>query len=73
VYLEVVLVYDYLLTLDSEIKYIWVRQHKRGSAWYLFIRYFTLFSNIAMAFLVFENLEAEVRLHLTPKILINIR
>ncbi|KAJ7261578.1 hypothetical protein C8J57DRAFT_1514093 [Mycena rebaudengoi] len=55
----VVLVYDYLLTLDSEIKYIWVRQHKRGSAWYLSIRYFTLFSNIAMAFLVFENLEAE--------------
>ncbi|KAJ7205607.1 hypothetical protein C8J57DRAFT_1541641 [Mycena rebaudengoi] len=55
----VVLVYDYFLTLDSEIKYIWVRQHKRGSAWYLFIRYFTLFSNIAMAFLVFGNLEAE--------------
>ncbi|KAF8208003.1 hypothetical protein K438DRAFT_2012876 [Mycena galopus ATCC 62051] len=55
----VVLVYDYFLTLDSEIKYIWVHQHKRGSAWYLFIRYFTLFSNIAMAFLVFGNLEAE--------------
>ncbi|KAJ7279919.1 hypothetical protein C8J57DRAFT_1501380 [Mycena rebaudengoi] len=57
----VVLVYDYFLTLDSEIKYIWVRQHKRGSAWYLFIRYFTLLSNIAMAFLVYGNLEAERR------------
>lgn len=56
-----IFVYDYLLTLDSEKAYIWVFKRKRSSAWFLFIRYFTLFTNIAMAFMLFGNFTPEVR------------
>ncbi|KAJ6566252.1 hypothetical protein B0H19DRAFT_1137237 [Mycena capillaripes] len=51
----------HLRSLDSEITYIWVSQRKRGSAWFLFIHYFTLFSNIAMVFMLSGNFPFERR------------
>ncbi|KAJ7501217.1 hypothetical protein B0H11DRAFT_756494 [Mycena galericulata] len=44
----VVILYDHLLTLGSEIKYIWVRPVKQSSAWFLTLRYVTLLSNLSM-------------------------
>ncbi|KAF8146835.1 hypothetical protein K438DRAFT_1868455 [Mycena galopus ATCC 62051] len=38
----VVLVYDHILTFDSEVKYIWNAKRTRTSLWFLFIRYSAL-------------------------------
>ncbi|KAJ7663922.1 hypothetical protein DFH06DRAFT_1128284 [Mycena polygramma] len=45
----VILLYDHILTFPEEVRYIWVPQHKRSSAWFLFIRYLAFFGNIVMA------------------------
>ncbi|KAF7363091.1 hypothetical protein MVEN_00661400 [Mycena venus] len=47
------LVYDNLLTLDPEIRYIWKAWRTRTSAWYLFIRYSSLCIR-TMALLTFD-------------------
>ncbi|KAJ7473079.1 hypothetical protein B0H11DRAFT_1993959 [Mycena galericulata] len=44
----VVILYDHLLTLGSEIKHIWVRPVKRSSVWFLTFRYLALLSNLSM-------------------------
>ncbi|KAJ7739616.1 hypothetical protein B0H14DRAFT_2638228 [Mycena olivaceomarginata] len=36
----VLLIYDHLLTLESEVRYIWTTDHTRSLAWYLLVRYF---------------------------------
>ncbi|KAJ7858982.1 hypothetical protein B0H13DRAFT_1901640 [Mycena leptocephala] len=43
----VLLVYDYLLTLESEVTYIWTKR-TRATAWFLFVRYFALCINTAV-------------------------
>ncbi|KAJ7831413.1 hypothetical protein B0H14DRAFT_3872236, partial [Mycena olivaceomarginata] len=55
-----VFIYDYLLTLSSEVMYIWVRGNELGSAWFLLIRYSAILGNIAEAFLLFGNFSPEV-------------
>ncbi|KAJ7473114.1 hypothetical protein B0H11DRAFT_2430409 [Mycena galericulata] len=45
----VVVLYDHLLTLGSEIKHIWVRPVKRSSAWFLTFHYVGLLSNLSTA------------------------
>ncbi|KAJ7662892.1 hypothetical protein B0H17DRAFT_1093329 [Mycena rosella] len=58
----VVLVYDYFLTLEMEVKYTWARgNNKRGSAWFFFLRYFAFAGNIALAFMEFGDFKPEVR------------
>ncbi|KAJ7330992.1 hypothetical protein DFH08DRAFT_966734 [Mycena albidolilacea] len=52
----VLFLYDYLLTLGSEVKYIWKPGHARTTAWYLFVRYFCLFTNMGMRVSDFGNL-----------------
>ncbi|KAJ7698272.1 hypothetical protein B0H17DRAFT_1129798 [Mycena rosella] len=54
-----VFIYDYFLILEAEITHIWVPGHKRASAWFLFVRYFTLFSNITMALTTFGTFTPE--------------
>ncbi|KAJ7473113.1 hypothetical protein B0H11DRAFT_2282631 [Mycena galericulata] len=44
----VVILYDHLLTLGSEIKHIWVRPVKRSSAWFLTLRYVALLGNLSL-------------------------
>ncbi|KAF8186182.1 hypothetical protein K438DRAFT_1765506 [Mycena galopus ATCC 62051] len=51
----VLLVYDHLLTLKSEMRYIWTPGHMKTSAWYLLVRYFALCANVAMFALPFGN------------------
>ncbi|KAJ7315527.1 hypothetical protein DFH08DRAFT_1039709 [Mycena albidolilacea] len=58
--LTAVFIYDYLLTLSSEVMYIWVRGNELGSAWFLLIRYSAILGNIAEAFLLFGNFSPEV-------------
>ncbi|KAJ7866030.1 hypothetical protein B0H14DRAFT_3862090 [Mycena olivaceomarginata] len=55
-----VFIYDYLLTLSSEVMYIWVRGNELGSAWFLLIRYSAILGNIAEAFLLFGNFSPKV-------------
>ncbi|KAJ7501239.1 hypothetical protein B0H11DRAFT_2225055 [Mycena galericulata] len=44
----VVVLYDHLLTLGSEIRHIWVRPVKRSSIWFLTVRYVAVLSNLGM-------------------------
>ncbi|KAJ7230791.1 hypothetical protein C8J57DRAFT_1582858 [Mycena rebaudengoi] len=55
----VVLLYDNLLTLDLEVQYIWKSWRTRGAAWYLVIRYSSLWFP-SMALLVFGNFTPEL-------------
>ncbi|KAJ7437236.1 hypothetical protein B0H11DRAFT_2108245 [Mycena galericulata] len=55
-----ILSYDHLLTLGSEVTLIWKAGLKRSSMWYLFVRYFTLCSNIAMISRQFGTFDSEV-------------
>ncbi|KAJ7510592.1 hypothetical protein B0H11DRAFT_1955372 [Mycena galericulata] len=54
-----ILSYDHLLTLGSEVTLIWKAGLKRSSMWYLFVRYFTLCSNIAMISRQFGTFDSE--------------
>ncbi|KAJ7753454.1 hypothetical protein B0H16DRAFT_1544202, partial [Mycena metata] len=56
----VILLYDHLLTIGSEIQYIWVTTHKRSSIWFLLIRYFSFAGNIVMALDTFGDFGLEV-------------
>ncbi|KAJ7633308.1 hypothetical protein B0H17DRAFT_1108102 [Mycena rosella] len=44
----VVLTYDHLLTLGSEVTHIWSAKVKRSAAWFLLFRYTALLSNLTM-------------------------
>ncbi|KAJ7232311.1 hypothetical protein B0H12DRAFT_192675 [Mycena haematopus] len=57
----VLLLYDNLLTLDLEVRYIWKGWRTRTSAWFLLIRYSTLLLRI-LALLTFDfgNFDPEV-------------
>ncbi|KAJ7478418.1 hypothetical protein FB451DRAFT_1396198 [Mycena latifolia] len=68
----VVLVYDYLLTLDMEVKYMWSPGNKGGSAWFLFIRYFAIGANVAMPFMNFGDFPVE-RLKIALQLLVVIQ
>ncbi|KAJ7903226.1 hypothetical protein B0H13DRAFT_2274835 [Mycena leptocephala] len=61
---EMILVYDSLLTLDSEVEHMWVRERKLGSAWFFFIRYCALGSNMVMFVLMFGDFALERCNHL---------
>ncbi|KAJ7323273.1 hypothetical protein DFH08DRAFT_350245 [Mycena albidolilacea] len=56
----VILLYDHLLTIGSEIQHIWVTTHKRSSIWFLIIRYFSFAGNIVMALDTFGDFGLEV-------------
>ncbi|KAJ7354385.1 hypothetical protein DFH08DRAFT_1077110 [Mycena albidolilacea] len=56
----VLLIYDHLLTLQSEVRYIWTTDHTRALAWYLLVRYFALCANVTMFALSFVNFSVEV-------------
>ncbi|KAJ7903234.1 hypothetical protein B0H13DRAFT_2335190 [Mycena leptocephala] len=56
----VIFIYDSLLTLDSEVEHMWVSEHKLGSAWFFFIRYCALGSNIVMSVMKFGDFAPEV-------------
>ncbi|KAK7053230.1 hypothetical protein VNI00_003855 [Paramarasmius palmivorus] len=43
-----ILFWDHIITLDAEVKYIWLRPKSRSSIMFLAIRYFALASNISV-------------------------
>ncbi|KAJ7459565.1 hypothetical protein B0H11DRAFT_2059017 [Mycena galericulata] len=51
----VLLVYDHLLTLESEVRHIWAPGTIRTVSWYCLVRYFALCANLAMFPLAFGN------------------
>ncbi|KAF7326784.1 hypothetical protein MSAN_02497900 [Mycena sanguinolenta] len=56
----VLLVYDHLLTLKSEVRYIWAPRKISAIAWYFLLRYFGLCANLAMFPLAFGNVSKKV-------------
>ncbi|KAJ7807363.1 hypothetical protein B0H14DRAFT_2873438 [Mycena olivaceomarginata] len=60
VQLSLILLYDHLLTIGSEIQHIWVMTNKRSSIWFLLIRYFSFAGNIVMALDTFGDFGLEV-------------
>ncbi|KAJ7501242.1 hypothetical protein B0H11DRAFT_1908548 [Mycena galericulata] len=70
----IVVLYDHFLTLESEIRHIWVRPVKRSSIWFLTVRYVALLSNLSMmAFFMgdfspesLRRSSSDVRRHTTP-------
>jgi len=55
----VVLCYDHLLTLGSEVTHIWAPRLKRSSVWFLLVRYVALISNIVLAAYFLGNLSPD--------------
>ncbi|KAJ7718773.1 hypothetical protein DFH07DRAFT_859928 [Mycena maculata] len=56
----VLLVYDHLLTLESEVRNIWAPGNIRAVAWYFLVRYFALCANLAMFPLAFGNFSTKL-------------
>ncbi|KAJ7149553.1 hypothetical protein C8R46DRAFT_1358649 [Mycena filopes] len=56
----VILLYDHILTLDSEIKFIWKRKFHFGAYWFLAIRYISLACSITITSFYFGNLSTKV-------------
>ncbi|KAJ7914102.1 hypothetical protein B0H13DRAFT_1873316 [Mycena leptocephala] len=68
----VLLIYDHLLTLQSEVRYIWTTEHTRGLAWYLLVRYFALCANVtifALSFVDFSVKELMIGSRTPPRYL----
>ncbi|TDL21551.1 hypothetical protein BD410DRAFT_724285, partial [Rickenella mellea] len=59
------LYYDYLLTIDQEIKFFWGRRITFVSGLFFACRYLSLFGNIPIILQTFENLSTDVNLHQT--------
>ncbi|KAJ6566237.1 hypothetical protein B0H19DRAFT_1066562 [Mycena capillaripes] len=55
----VILIYDSFLTLDAEVKYIWVHGQERGTAWFLFLRCCAFWSNIVQFLIMFGNFDPQ--------------
>ncbi|KAF8175932.1 hypothetical protein K438DRAFT_1847292 [Mycena galopus ATCC 62051] len=53
------LAYDHLLTLKSEVRYIWTSGHIKASAWYLVVRYLALAGTVTMFVLSLGNFSAK--------------
>jgi hypothetical protein len=51
--------YDYLLTFDDEVRFIWNRKKTQSSYWYLCNRYLGFFGNIAVLVMSYVTLNAE--------------
>ncbi|KAJ7128519.1 hypothetical protein C8R44DRAFT_979192 [Mycena epipterygia] len=56
----VVLVYDYLLTIGSEVKIIWPSKRPLSKYWFLTVRYVSLGCSAAIVAFYFGNLSPEV-------------
>ncbi|KAJ7018177.1 hypothetical protein C8F04DRAFT_1405097 [Mycena alexandri] len=52
----VILVYDHILTLSWEVKFIWNKKFHFGAYWFLAIRYISLGCNITITLFYFGNL-----------------
>ncbi|KAF7334429.1 hypothetical protein MVEN_02272300 [Mycena venus] len=57
----VLLIYDYTLTLATEVKFIWAAKLRPSIYWFLVLRYIGLAANIANCVLYFADLSREVR------------
>ncbi|KAJ6584191.1 hypothetical protein B0H10DRAFT_872874 [Mycena sp. CBHHK59/15] len=56
----VILVYDHLLTLGSEVMIIWSSKLRLSTCWFLMVRYTAIAVSIVYAFFYFGNLSPEV-------------
>ncbi|KAJ7779319.1 hypothetical protein DFH07DRAFT_936214 [Mycena maculata] len=56
---SLILFYEHILTLGSEIQYIWPTRRTYGSAWFLCIRYFSFGANIIVVLDTFATFDVE--------------
>ncbi|KAJ7106700.1 hypothetical protein C8R44DRAFT_987313 [Mycena epipterygia] len=55
----VILVYDHLLTLGSEVKYVWSSKLRPSTCWFLAVRYIGLIASIIISVFYFGDLSHE--------------
>ncbi|KAJ7752392.1 hypothetical protein B0H14DRAFT_2635795 [Mycena olivaceomarginata] len=55
------LIYDHLLTLDAEVKFVWSPKLRPGTCWFLAVRYIALSANIGVAVYYLSDLDHELR------------
>ncbi|KAF8890471.1 hypothetical protein BD779DRAFT_1517984 [Infundibulicybe gibba] len=53
--LKAIFYYDYFITIDREVKYMWRRPKKPSTYWFLVNRYFLFAGNIIMALFQFTT------------------
>ncbi|KAJ6557696.1 hypothetical protein B0H19DRAFT_1261298 [Mycena capillaripes] len=64
----VIAIYDHLLTLSMEVKYIWLSKLRPSTCWFLAARYIGLFGNIVASAFYFGALSHEVfQSHVLPQ------
>jgi hypothetical protein len=56
-----ILVYDHLLTLGAEVKYIWSSKLRPSTWWFFAVRYIGLGANIVLSVYNFGEFDHEVR------------
>ncbi|KAJ7258746.1 hypothetical protein B0H12DRAFT_1232192 [Mycena haematopus] len=56
----VIIVYDHLLTLGAEVKYVWSTKLRPSTCWFLALRYIGLVANLTVATWHFADLSLEV-------------
>ncbi|KAJ7025674.1 hypothetical protein C8F04DRAFT_1268968 [Mycena alexandri] len=54
-----ILIYDHLLTLGTEVKYIWSRRLRPSTCWFLAVRYVGLGASITISVFYFGDLSHE--------------
>ncbi|KAJ7644681.1 hypothetical protein FB45DRAFT_898452 [Roridomyces roridus] len=59
-----ILVYDYFLTFQTEVKYIWSVKLRSSAYWFLAVRYFGLGASITMSVFFFREMGTEVCLRM---------
>ncbi|KAJ6566455.1 hypothetical protein B0H19DRAFT_1374021 [Mycena capillaripes] len=60
----VLLIYDYTLTLSTEVKFIWAAKLRPSTCWFLALRYIGLAANITNCVINFAEFSHEVRVPL---------
>ncbi|KAJ7339020.1 hypothetical protein DFH08DRAFT_964072 [Mycena albidolilacea] len=53
------LIYDHLLTLEAEVKFVWSAKLGPGTCWFFAVRYIALSANIGVAVYYFRDLDHE--------------
>ncbi|KAF7335018.1 hypothetical protein MVEN_02252000 [Mycena venus] len=57
-----ILIYDHLLTLGTEAKYIWSGRLRRSTSWFLAVRYIGLAASITISVFYFGDLSHELQM-----------
>jgi hypothetical protein len=55
-----ILIYDHLLTLESEVKWVWLPRHRLATYWFFLVRYMAIVATATYATFYFGDFLPEV-------------